>query len=178
MFIDIVFIFLMILAIYKGLRKGLIVAIFSFLAFFVGLAAALKLSVVVATRFGAGEGETGRLMPLLFFVLVFLAVAFVVSIVGRLIQKTFEVAMLGWVNRLGGMFFYILLYAMTFSILLFYVSQLNLISAETRAASFFYSLLQPLGPWFMNALGDIIPFFKNMFGQLQQFFENKAHHVQ
>ena len=48
MIIDIAFAIVMILAIFKGFSKGFIVGIFSLLAFIIGLAAALKLSVVVA----------------------------------------------------------------------------------------------------------------------------------
>ncbi|MEO7444022.1 MAG: CvpA family protein [Ferruginibacter sp.] len=178
MFIDVVFILLMVWAIIKGLRKGLIVALFSFLAFFVGLAAALKLSTVVAARLGSASGESSRFLPLLSFILVFLAVAFLVSLAGRLLQKTFEVAMLGWANRIGGIIFYILLYSMTFSILLFYISQLHLISAETQSTSIFYGYLQPLAPAVMNALGKIIPFFSNMFTQLQGFFQQHSGKLQ
>ncbi len=42
MLIDIVAVALLLLSVYKGFRRGLIVAVFSFLAFIVGLAAALE----------------------------------------------------------------------------------------------------------------------------------------
>ncbi len=47
MLIDIIVVILLVMAIFKGLRKGLIVAVFSFLAFLIGLAAALKLSTLM-----------------------------------------------------------------------------------------------------------------------------------
>ena len=48
MIIDIIVVIILILAAIKGFRQGLIVALFSVIAFIVGLAAAIKLSVVVA----------------------------------------------------------------------------------------------------------------------------------
>ena len=48
MLIDVAFFFVMIVAVFKGFTKGFIVGIFSFIAFIIGLAAALKLSVIVA----------------------------------------------------------------------------------------------------------------------------------
>jgi membrane protein required for colicin V production len=48
MVIDAIFIVLMILAVIKGFRNGLIVAVFSFLGIIIGLAAAMKFSTVVA----------------------------------------------------------------------------------------------------------------------------------
>ncbi len=174
MMIDALFLILLALALFKGLRKGLVVALFSFIAFIAGLAAALKLSTVVAARLSEHTGSSTRWLPLLSFILVFIAVALLVSLLGRVIQKTFETVMLGWANRIAGAVFYLLLYSIFYSIFLFYAVQLHLISDETIKASITYTYIQPLAPYIMNRLGNIIPFFKNMFYQLQQFFENGA----
>jgi membrane protein required for colicin V production len=80
--------------------------------------------------------------------------------------------MLGWLNRLGGIIFYILIYFFIFSILLFYVQQLHLIKPEATQASSTYMYIQPIGPWIMNGIGSVIPFFRDMFDQLLQFFQN------
>ncbi|MEO6405300.1 MAG: CvpA family protein [Ferruginibacter sp.] len=174
MIIDAVFFLLLVLAVFKGFRKGLIVALFSFLAFIAGLAAALKLSTIVAGKLSSQTGSSARWLPVLSFILVFIVVALLVSLAGRLIQKTFETAMLGWANRIAGAVFYLLLYSIFYSIFLFYAVQLRLISDNTIKASLTYIYLQPLAPFIMNKLGDIIPFFKNMFEQLQQFFGSAA----
>jgi membrane protein required for colicin V production len=174
MIIDAIFLLLLALALFKGLRKGLVVALFSFIAFMAGLAAALKLSSVVAARLSEHTGSGARWLPLVSFILVFIAVALLVSLLGRLIQKSFEAVMLGWANRIAGALFYLLLYCIFYSIFLFYAVQLHLISDETIKASLSYAYLQPLAPFIMDRLGSIIPFFKNMFYQLQQFFENGA----
>ena len=78
--------------------------------------------------------------------------------------------MLGWVNRIGGIIFYALLYSIVLSIFLFYAVQLHLIKNETITASSCYSFIKPLGPGIIDKLGIIIPFFKDMFSQLQHFF--------
>lgn len=174
MIIDVIFLFLLAFALFKGLRKGLIVALFSLIAFIAGLAAALKLSTIVAARLSEHIGSSARWLPLVSFMLVFIAVALLVSLMGRLLQKTFETVMLGWANRLGGALFYLLLYSIFYSIFLFYAVQLHLVSDETIKASLTFNYLQPLAPYIMDRLGSIIPFFKNMFYQLQQFFENGA----
>lgn len=169
MLIDIVFLILLALAVFKGLSKGFIMAAFSVLGFIVGLAAALKLSAVVAARLSVHTGNA-KWLPLLCFMLVFIAVALVVKIIGKLIQKTFETIMLGWANRIAGVILYILLYSFIFSILLFYAVQLHVISSETVSASLAYPYLQPLGPKVIGGLGTIIPWFKNMFSGLENFF--------
>lgn len=170
MFIDIVFLGLMLLACLKGYSKGLIVALFSILAFMAGLAAALKLSAYAAERLSGTFNSSGKWLPALAFFLVFVVVALLVRLGARLLQKTVEMAMLGWINKVGGIILYAILYAMLLSVFLFYTVQMKIISADTVAASQAYPFLKPLGPLFIDSLGTIIPWFKGMFAQLQEFF--------
>lgn len=173
MFIDIVFLILMVISFYKGLSKGFIMAAFSVLGFIIGLAAALKLSAVVAAKLSVHTGNA-KWLPLLSFALVFIAVTILVNIIGKLIQKTFETVMLGWANRIGGVILYVLLYSIIFSIFLFYAVQLHFLGSETVAASVVYPYLQPLGPKVIGGLGTVIPWFKNMFTGLESFFGSFA----
>ena len=78
--IDVAFIIVMAIAVIKGFSKGFVVALFSFLAYIIGLAAALKLSVVVAHHFGSSWNASGKWIPVLSFALVFIIVVFVVNI--------------------------------------------------------------------------------------------------
>jgi membrane protein required for colicin V production len=170
MVIDAAFLLLMVFAVYKGFRKGLIIAVFSIIGFVVGLAAAMKLSAVVAGRLGDHISSSSRWLPLLSFIFIFLLVAILVNLGGRLLQKSFETAMLGWVNRLAGAILFILLYSFIFSIFLFYASQLHFIKPEMTGSSYFYPYIQPLGPKVIDSIGGIIPFFKDMFAELQNYF--------
>ncbi len=174
MFIDIIVVVLLVMAAFKGLRKGLVVAVFSFLAFLIGLAAALKLSAVVADYLGHNISVSQRWLPVLAFILVWVAVAVLVRLGARLIEGVLRVALLGWLNRLGGVVFFALIYLFIFSIVLFYAMQLHLINPETAQASVTYPYLQPLAPQVINALGVVLPFFKNMFTELLHFFQNVA----
>lgn len=161
----------MVLACIKGLRKGFIIALFSIAGFIAGLAAALKLSALVAEKLSSNLNASGKWLPALSFLLVFIAVVILVNLGARLIQKSFEMVMLGWVNRVGGLLLYALLYSILFSIFLFYATQLHFIKADTIAASQAYPYLQPLGPKVINSLGTVIPVFKDMFSNLENFFE-------
>ena len=172
MVIDIAFFILMILAIFKGFRKGLIIALFSVIGFIIGLAAALKLSSYVAMRLSESLSSGSKWLPVISFVLVFLAVVILVHLGGRLLQKSVEMIMLGWLNRLGGIIIYVLLYSIVLSIFIFYASMVQLIKPETLADSMIYPYIRDLGPKVIDGLGTIIPWFKNMFTDLQNFFSN------
>jgi membrane protein required for colicin V production len=170
MFIDIVFLLLMLMACIKGFSKGLIVALFSVIGFIAGLAAAIKLSAYAAEKLSGSFNASGKWLPFVSFLLVFIAVVLLVNLGAKLIQKSVEMVLLGWVNRIGGVLLYALLYSILFSIFLFYAVQLRSLSDETIAASKVYPFVKPLGPFIINSLGSIIPLFKDMFTRLQDFF--------
>jgi membrane protein required for colicin V production len=172
MIIDIVAIALLLLAIFKGFRNGLVVAIFSFLAFVIGLAAALKLSAVVAEYLGNSTNISQRWLPVLAFTIVFFVVVLLVKLGAKAIEATLKIVMLGWLNKIGGIVFYALLYLFIFSVVLFYAQQLNIIKSKTTDASVTYQYIEPLAPKIMNALGAVLPFFKNMFAELEGFFDH------
>lgn len=171
MFIDIIVIVLLVWALFKGLRKGLIVGVFSFLAFLIGLAAAIKLSAIAANYIGENVNISQRWLPFIAFAIVFLIVVLLVRLGAKALEGVVNVALLGWANKLGGFLFFALLYLFIFSVLLFYAAQLHLINDSTVQASVTYFYLQPLGPKIINGLGVVLPFFKNMFGELLQFFD-------
>lgn len=171
MLIDIIAFVLLLLAAFKGLRKGFIVALFSFLAFFIGLAAALKLSAATATYIGNNVSVSQRWLPFIAFLFVFLIVVLLVRLGARLLQGLVQTMMLGWLNRLGGLLFYVLIYFFIYSILLFYATQLNLIKPATVQSSSTYHWIEPYAPKLINVFGSIFPFFKNMFAELLHFFD-------
>ncbi len=175
MILDIVFAILIIFACIKGYSKGLIMALFSMIAFIIGLAAALKLSTMVAGWMENSTNISSKWLPFIAFALVFFVVVLLVNWGGKLIQKTFETIMLGWANRIGGVVLYAALYTIIFSIFLFYAEKVSLIKADVIYSSVTYSFIQPWGPKIMNGFGTVIPLFKDMFDQLETFFAKLAH---
>jgi membrane protein required for colicin V production len=172
MLIDTVALVLLIISVFKGFTKGFIVALFSFLAFIIGLAAALKLSTLAASYIGNAVSISQRWLPVIAFLVVFLIVALAIRLGAKMLEGVVKLAMLGWLNRLGGIILYILIYFFIFSILLFYAQQLHLLKPETIEASVSYPWIQPIAPKIMSIMGAVIPFFKDMFDQLLQFFQN------
>ena len=174
MIIDIAFVLIMLLAIFKGFTKGLILGIFSLLAFMIGLAAALKLSVLVAGYLKNSALVSTKWLPLLSFVLVFIVVILLVNIGARLIKKAMQFAMLGWLDKLGGIVLYVIIYIIIFSVFLFYAEKVFLIKRETIAQSQVYQYVAPWGPKVIDNIGNVVPIFKDMFTQLQNFFASVA----
>ena len=172
MLIDLIVFVLLLMALYKGLRKGFIVAVFSFVASIVGLAAAVKLSTVAAYYIRNSVQISDRWLPVVAFMVVFLLVVFLVRLGAKAVEGFIRLAMLGWLNKIGGFILYALLYIFIFSTILFYGSQVGFIKQDSINASQTYAYIQPLGPKVIGWLGAVVPLFKNMFVELEHFFES------
>jgi len=168
--IDIIFVILLVLAIIQGYRRGFIVAVFSFVSIIVGLAAAIKLSAVVANHLGHTVKVSDKWLPVISFAIVFIVVVLLVRLGARAIQKLTEALMLGWLNRLGGIILYAVIYITIYSVVLFYANQVRIIRPEAINASISYSFIAPWGPKAIDGFGSLIPVFKDMFTQLEGFF--------
>ena len=170
MFIDLIFILLMLMAVVKGLQRGLIVAVFSMIGFVVGLIAAVKFSTVVAAWLNDSINVSARWLPFLSFVLVFIVVILLIRLLAKLVESTIELAMLGWVNKIGGAMMYAVIYILIFSVILFYAVELNLIDPDTLENSTTYRFIKPVGPFVIDGIGTLIPWFRDMFEELRDFF--------
>ena len=176
--IDIIFAIIIIIACIKGYQKGLIIAVFSIIAFIIGLAAALKLSAVVAGWLNGQANISAKWLPFISFALVFFVVVLLVRMGGKLIEKTFQMVLLGWINRLGGIVFYVALYIIIFSVFLFYAEKGKLLQPSTIQSSQTYNFVQPWGPIVIDNFGKIIPLFKDMFTDLEAFFTTAGNKMQ
>ncbi|CAN5687534.1 hypothetical protein BH10BAC2_BH10BAC2_03980 [soil metagenome] len=174
MFIDIIALIILAMAIFKGYSRGLIVSILSFLAILIGLAAAMKFSVAVAAWLNDNTSIGSQWLPFVAFIIIMIGVILVLRWIANLAEAAIEIVLMGWLNKLGGIILYVLLYMMVYSIILFYATQMGLLKEETLQASQTYAIIEPWGSKAINALGYIIPFFKDMFTDLQQFFGSVA----
>lgn len=156
---------------YRGFRKGFLLAICSIIALLAGIAAALKLSGTFVSLLSEDHPHLAKWAPILVYIIVFLIVAWIVRIAGRLLQKSIEMVALGWLNRLTGAALYGLLISLVFSILLWLLSRMELLSPQTILASHTYPVLEPLAPKIMAGIGLVIPLFKDGFQNLNELFE-------
>lgn len=177
MWIDLLWLGLLLLAGIKGYKRGLIVGVFSFVAVLVGLAAAVKLSVVAAAYMRQYTVIAGGWIPLLSFLVVFLVVVLLIRLGANAIEEAVKIVTLGWANKLGGVLLYAALYTLVYSVVLFYLSSMGVLSEKTLHDSVTFSVLKHLGPWTLDTFATLFPLFKDMFASLQQFFAELRSHL-
>jgi membrane protein required for colicin V production len=137
----------------------------------------MKLSTVVAGYIGKAIKISDAWLPVISFAVVFILIVLLVRLGANMLQKTVEISMLGWVNRLGGILFYLAIFIIVYSIILFYAEQVKLIQPETIKDSVTYSYIQPWGPKVIDGFATVVPVFKDMFTDLQSFFDGVAQKI-
>jgi membrane protein required for colicin V production len=172
MMIDLIFFVLILIAIIRGYRRGLLIAVFSFLGIVIGLAAAIKLSATVADHLKDSIRVSSRWLPILSFVLVFIGVVILIRWIANIIQAAMDMAMLGWINKIGGAALYIIIFIAAYSVFLFYGTSAHILSPHAVSASATYPFIKPWGPAVINGFGKIIPLFRDMFVELENFFSH------
>jgi membrane protein required for colicin V production len=175
--IDIIFLIIVFFAIVRGWRKGLILGLFSMVCGLIGLAAAVKLSAVLATHMKDDLHMSSRWLPVIAFILVFVLVILIIQWSGRLLESLVKLVLLEWLNKLGGIGLFIILYLSIYSIILFYGTQTQIIGKRAVDYSHFYSLIAPLGPKLIRFITGFIPFGQDMFAALEGFFDKIARDI-
>jgi membrane protein required for colicin V production len=172
--IDVLFLLLMVLAVFRGVRHGFIISVCSVLAIFIGLVAAMQLSASVAARLSNSAHHPTRWWPAIAFLLIFLSVVIVVRLGARLAEKAVDLAMMGWLNKLAGVVLYAGIYTIILSVVLFYAVQLRLIGPRTLNSSLTYRYVRPWGRVVIDEFGKFVPWFKGIFVRLEDFFNRFA----
>jgi membrane protein required for colicin V production len=171
MMVDILFVLLITIALIRGFFKGLIVAAFTLMAYVIGLAAAMSFSHQAAVWLQDLVHTASRWVPLIAFLLVLVAVILLVRWTALLLQKMVEGLTLGWLNRLGGMLFYAVLYLTIYSVLLYYLVKMQLIGPGTLQHSVTYPYIAEAAPKIVGSVGFLLPWFRDVFERLDKFFD-------
>ena len=168
MIIDILLLILLALAIYKGWTKGFIRAIFVFVSYFVALALAFHFSGTVEGYIRTHSSSDSKWFSFLSFILVMIAGIIAVRLVGKLIEKSAELMLLGLVNRFLGILVMCNIYITFFAVILVYCSRFSLLGDGHAIDSKSFSYLMRYGHWLVSHFSEWLPALKNLFNDIKE----------
>lgn len=141
-YVDIVLFVFLALGIYRGFKKGLIVAVFSALALFVGLYGGIHFSDYVAELLNQTFNIDADWLPFAAFALTFIGLIVGIHLMAKGITKALNITLLGTVNKIAGAAFGFARMALMISISLLILHPLNLktglVKPEVYQASLLY----------------------------------------
>lgn len=174
MIIDILFFIIIVFAIIKGYSKGLISVIFSFIGTILGIVLAFKFSSFVASWLQKATNIPAYWLPFISFSLIIIGVFILVRVASKTLEKSADLVMLTWLNKLLGFIFFASIFISLLSCFIFFFDKMTLLKAETLADSKTYPFIQPWAPYIIEGFGKVIPFVKESLHQLEQFFSNSS----
>jgi len=157
--------------------KGLIVAAFAVISIVLGIILSLKLSEKLATYLLDRHIVTTAWAMPVSYIAIFLGVVLLVRLLAKAIETSFDMVMIGWLNKLAGGLLYSFMIAMVWSSLLWIAEKMQLISAATITTSITYPYFAKLAPWVFEHIGGLLPFAKNIFADLEVFFKKVNDYV-
>lgn len=123
--IDIILLIPLIWFAYKGFKKGFIIEVFSLLALFAGIYAAIHFSDFASDLLSENIKIKSEYLPVISFGVTFVGVVIGVHYLGKLITKVVKMAALGLVNKLFGAVFSVLKLLLVYGVLLNFVNTTN-----------------------------------------------------
>jgi len=174
MVVDLFLLLFLIMGVYKGWTKGFIMAIATFVSFFAALALALQFSGWVEGYLKKQTDSDSDWLAFLAFLLVLIGAIIAIRLLGKIIEKSVELFMLGIVNRMVGIGLYLFIYLSLFSVVLVYLKQFGLVGNETAIHSKSYAYLINFGGWVIDFFAEWLPAVKNLFNDTKAFIQQKT----
>ena len=164
-FLDIILGVLLAFAFYKGIRNGLFIELASLVSLLAGIYFAVKFSSFMRDILVGYVKWNPNTIQVVAFILTFIAVVMVVTLLGKFLTGVADFAFLGWLNTIGGGFFRVLKTILIISIVFAVFEKINynhfLTKKETLDNSLFYNPIQ-------KTAGYMYPSLKEWYGSLKE----------
>ncbi|OAB31409.1 membrane protein required for colicin V production [Flavobacterium fryxellicola] len=164
-FLDIILGVLLAFAFYKGIRNGLFIELASLVSLLAGIYFAVKFSSFMRDILVGYVKWNPNTIQIVAFILTFISVVIVVSLLGKFLTGIADFAFLGWLNKLGGGFFRVLKTVLILGIIFAVFEKINfhnyLAKKETLDNSLFYNPIQ-------KTAGYLFPSIKHWYEKMKK----------
>lgn len=149
-------------------------AIATFVSFFAALALALQFSGWVEGYLKKHTESDSDWLAFFAFLLVLIGAIIAIRLLGKIMEKSVELVMLGIINRMAGIGLYLFIHLSLFSVVLVYLKQFGLIGNDTAIHSKSYTYLINYGGWVIDVFAEWLPAVKNLFNDTKEFIQQKT----
>jgi len=158
--IDIIIVCCFLPVLYFGIKNGLVKQLVAVAVVYLGITLSLKFATPVSEWLSARINLSEFWAKAISFVLIFFAVALVLSLIGKILEKIIKISLLGWLNKLLGIVLTFCLFTLLISVLVYFVDSANnlldFIPKEKLEESRFY-------PALLDFSKEVFPHFKELF---------------
>ncbi|MCC5928238.1 MAG: CvpA family protein [Cyclobacteriaceae bacterium] len=170
--LDIIILVLMVIGLANGFRSGLILEISGLFGLILAVILGIKWIKPVMGFISGIFTDAGTFLPLISFMIIFVAVLMVTGIIGKFIKKAIKFTPLSFVDNLGGALLGVFKMALSISIFLWIFGFLNISLPEGWiSGSRLYGGVSVIAPVCGNVLISIFPGLKEAMSYVQEWIE-------
>jgi len=156
---DLIMLVLFVPAVISGISKGFIRQIAGLLALMLGIWAGYHFSYFLSDKMNIWLNSISSFVNILSFALIFGLVLLGVSLIGQLISGLIKLALLGWLDKILGIFFATIKAAFILSVFIYILNSLDalwsFLPKEYLAKSGLYSIIEQIAP-------TVFPYLKEL----------------
>ena len=157
--VDIILLICFIPAVIQGFRKGFISQVVAIVSIIAGAWLSFRFADTVSQWIAQYIQGSEQVLKIVAFALIFIAVIIGLTLVGKIIEGTFKLIMLGWLNRLLGMLFSLLKAGLIIGLLIMAFCSINnalgLVDEEVLNGSVLFPPLK-------NLAYSVFPYLKEL----------------
>lgn len=159
--LDIILLVCFIPAVIGGIRKGFIAQVVAIISIVLGVWLSVKFASMAGAWISRWTETSPQLINIISFTVIFIAVAIVLFAIGKLLEKTIKIIMLGWLNRLLGVLFSMLKCILILGFICIVFESINTRYGIVPAS--YLDSSQLYGP-FRDIAISVFPYFKELIG--------------
>lgn len=164
--IDIVLAIFFALGGFLGYRRGFLMELFFLFAIVLGVFLGFKLTGVGVTFLHETFNSDTTFLPYLSFLLIFILVVIVVTLLGRMIKHSVDTTFLGRMDAVAGASLGVLKYMFFASVILWLISSFHYsLPSQWTRDSWLYPVTEGFAPGMARIFEGFLPFFKGIFKQ-------------
>ncbi len=162
--LDIILLICFVPALVQGFRKGFISQVIAIISIIAGVWLSARFASVASAWIGQYIEGSEQILNVISFVLIFIIVIAALALLGKLIEGTIKLVMLGWLNRLLGVAFSLLKAGLIVGLCIMAFCSLNetfeFVSEETLSSSVLFPPLKDLAYSVFPYLKDLLTWNK------------------
>lgn len=173
--LDVILIGLLLIGAVRGFQKGIILEITGFLGLFLAIFGAFQF-VDWGIQFISQFMEiSSRLLPVVAFIAIFVAILISVYLLGSFIKATFHITPFGIIDSFLGGLVGVLKWSLVISLCFWLIAVLEFdLNNEQFESSIVFPYVLSLAPYFLDFLGILIPYFQELLESIKALFTAEA----
>lgn len=115
---------------------------------------------------------SGKFLPYISFILLFIGIVILVNLLGRSIKKVADMAFLGGFDKIAGALIGLIKWAFGMSVLVWLTESFNIgPSEEMTEGARIYPFIEVMAPQVLNFIGGLVPFANDLIESIESLLD-------